>query len=137
MPRLIACSSCQAHVRADDRAGCPHCGTAIRTEGGVFTTTAIAALMGLSGIAVGCEKGGSGPIEPEYGAPMVQPEPGPTPADSGDKPMPVEPEYGAPVVDPPSPTDPQMDPPAEPEYGVAISDPEIQPDYGVADPSEL
>jgi hypothetical protein len=55
MPRLIACTGCQTHVRSNE-AVCPHCGTALPSDGR-FGRTAGAVLMGLT--IAGCGPKGS------------------------------------------------------------------------------
>ncbi len=93
---------------------------------GRFAVTAAAVLMGLG--AVACDKGGAGPVEPEYGAPAADTlgeEPGVEPDDVG------EPEYGVPAAG----VDESLSDAGEAEYGVPATDRDLrdvpEPDYGV------
>jgi hypothetical protein len=88
MPRLLACPSCNSHVRADERE-CPHCGVAIRDVGGRIGRTASAVLMGLSLSA--CADKDDGNDETTASTVTAQPEYG-VPATEG------EPDYGVPVT---------------------------------------
>jgi hypothetical protein len=55
MPRLIACTSCQAHVRSNEGT-CPHCGAAIASDGRLGRTAG-AVLMGLTIAGCGPDAG--------------------------------------------------------------------------------
>jgi hypothetical protein len=55
MPKLIACTSCQTHVRSDERV-CPHCGAAL-VKDGRLGRTASAVVMGLTIAGCGPEAG--------------------------------------------------------------------------------
>lgn len=68
-PRLVACSTCECHVKTTDTT-CPHCGAVVRVEGhregARFPGTATAVALGLTAVltAAGCEE----PIvSPAYG----------------------------------------------------------------------
>jgi hypothetical protein len=53
-PLLVACPACEAHVKLAELV-CPHCGAALRDEGGALRRTATAALLGLVAVTAGCE----------------------------------------------------------------------------------
>ena len=128
--RLIACSRCNHHVRADEHA-CPHCQAPIRPAAGRFTQTTTALLLGLLPIA--CASTEQAPkktdeskaqqgTEPEPKRDVGMPQP-PAPAPDS---VPDAAAYGAPPTDSipePEPTrQPPPEPVAEPEYGVPITE---------------
>lgn len=71
MARLIACPSCQTHIRTDERI-CPHCGSRVHSDTGVVARTTSAVLMGLA--LAGCPADEDDVIEPEYGTPTTMTE---------------------------------------------------------------
>lgn len=138
MPTLVACPSCNQHVRSDERA-CPHCGRVLRDGGGRVSATAGALLMGLS-LGACADKDGNDSTsssatvgEPEYGVAATE----------------VEPAYGVPVdtessstggeaSSTGSETDTDTDGTTsigEPEYGVPETTTGNEPDYGVPETS--
>src|SRR5687768_4068458 len=117
MPRLVACSSCNSHVRADERE-CPHCGVAVRDVGGRIGRTASAMLMGLTLSACADKDDGndetsasSVTAEPEYGV-----------ATTG-----IEPLYGVATEPPTTSTGEES---SSSESGTTIVG---EPEYGVAE----
>lgn len=135
MPILVSCPHCSCAVKAVESM-CPHCGGVLRNADGSITRTAIAVLLGLSGIAMtGCESA------PKPGAPVTGDNP-PATTSASTEPTSVPtaptsnsadidhmsaPEYGVPATnEPPAPA---------PKYGVpATSDPSHNrpaPEYGV------
>ena len=117
MPRLVACPSCNAHVKRAD-ATCPHCGASMHDPAGSVRRTAGAVLMGLSIASTACV------AEPEYGVPATESDtnqPG-TGSTSGTDDTTSESTTG---------TTDSTDSVGEPEYGVPETDSVGEPDYGV------
>ena len=66
MPILISCPQCACAVKPAEVI-CPHCDGLLRNADGSITRTAIAVILGLSGIALpGCTESA-----PKYGAPAT------------------------------------------------------------------
>ena len=157
--RLIACPSCQEHVKVGERV-CPHCDSSLGTTGGIIGRAAAAVLMGLA--LASCN--GKDDPEPEYGVPAtesssVSASEATTGTSTGDSdattagsesasgttgstgstsiepdygvPTTAEPEYGVPTT-----TSTTSTVTGEPEYGVpdtSSTTAEPEPDYGVPD----
>jgi len=155
--RLVACPSCQEHVKSNERV-CPHCDTSLGTIGGAVGRAAAAVLMGLA--LASCN--GKDDPEPEYGVPVTESsasnsesatdattgtasEGSSSTAGTGTATgstgttgsTTIEPDYGVPTTT----AEPEYGVPTtdgstvtgEPEYGVPDTTTEPEPDYGVPD----
>ncbi len=160
LTRLIACPSCQEHVKSNEQV-CPHCDASLGTTGGMVSRAAAAVLMGLA--LASCN--GQDDPEPEYGVPVTESSVSESSAtDATDATTgtasegststagtgtatgttgttgstTIEPDYGVPTTT----AEPEYGVPTtegsstvtgEPEYGVPDTTTDPEPDYGVPD----